>query len=188
MTAVLRVEDMCNSESADSESMGHQNSTCPEGSPTPNTTSSNTFSKICILDNCASPGPYTTKAAYDRHIGKHTQPYKCPHNHCPRHQNGFSRIDNLKTHLRNKEHEGQTCCTKNNATPPSPKSPTIHAGGVRGKKKSRQDKKQQLIEHVLLLATKLIAEVDSSDDDNESDDERTLASSCTVKAEGSGCP
>lgn len=33
-----------------------------------------------------------------RHMDSHTRPYMCPEVQCPRHTDGFSRLDNLKNH------------------------------------------------------------------------------------------
>ncbi|KAI5781488.1 hypothetical protein EDC01DRAFT_240111 [Geopyxis carbonaria] len=68
----------------------------------------------CNFPTCRKQGlVFDRQSAYKRHSEKHTKPHLCYHKHCKRSKPGygFSRPDNLRTHLKSKKHEGTRCCS-----------------------------------------------------------------------------
>jgi len=80
-------------------------STSRESTPSSPTSSSSKTSYRC---DCGDETEYKHLSGLKRHQDTHKRPYYCPHVHCARHATGFSRVDNLRTHLAAKMHAD--CC------------------------------------------------------------------------------
>ncbi|KAI5790284.1 hypothetical protein EDC01DRAFT_658290 [Geopyxis carbonaria] len=63
----------------------------------------------------------SAKTKLKRHADSHNKPYRCRYKSCSRHTKGFSRKDNLATHMR--LHREKKSCSRGNS---------VHADGLRG--------------------------------------------------------
>ncbi|KAF8241406.1 hypothetical protein K440DRAFT_643250 [Wilcoxina mikolae CBS 423.85] len=106
-------------------------------------------------------------SAYKRHMDSHTRPYICPNVQCPRHTNGFSRRDNLTSHIkihRNKK-KNRSLPISEGASPLGAIGGNINAARRKNLKGMSGQERKRLM-HTLLICV----ELGFDDEDEEEND------------------